>query len=287
MQIRSFVAMVVCVVALAAELSAQDKPVFGLAFRGEISASGRFTTLTMSVSSGSPRAVLVYAEPSHALLGVFLDNAEGEPQEASWFAGLLPAGTSQVMQMALREGATATLQGPRPAAGDTHLVIRTLYADGAGAVIDRPFKMVTRLSKFAFAIELLSAPESEATTVEPSLNGPVGTFRVLCGIDGSCTSARTTHRPLLLDHRPSDELRLVRESSRRLQCKSLLLLLNFTEDVQFEDADALAFRRTNGSRILGTAAVVERLLYTQLVGGSRAGLPVRDRVQLERACHGR
>jgi hypothetical protein len=169
---------------------ADDAPLCRFTFKGAPSASGKFTNLELNVQAGSPKAFRLYAEPSHTLLGVYLNNSDGAPESQPWFAGVVPPGANQIIQVSLREGTKALLQGPRPLLTDTHIHIFTVYETANGHIATDLFRLATRVSDFQFGLEILPKPETtsarDAVRTESNPGGII--HKITCGSleTGSC-----------------------------------------------------------------------------------------------------
>lgn len=168
-------------------------PVLKFHIQGSPSVTGKFTNLHLTVAAGSPKAISFYSEPSHTLLGVFLDNSEGNAEDQSWFEDVMPVRVTQVIQMALQEGASATLQGPRPAANDQFIYVKSRFLS-EGEMIDKVMKLATRTSDFNFGLQYDRPAEPVAGGREISgdnhlVGGP--TVKIICGFadQGTCSYA--------------------------------------------------------------------------------------------------
>jgi hypothetical protein len=179
----------VCMISLA--LAAADGAVYDLRLKGEPSATNMYTVLNLAIDRGQPKAVLLYAEPSHTLIAAFLDNTDGEPAEQAWFDGLLPAHATQ-MHASLTAGLKGTVtRGMRPAQDDQYLAVHTLI-DQDGAIIDDTFRVNTNIRDFNFVLAL-EPPQVQASGQMQSEQIPAQhTFTCVMGDGGSCGTAKAT-----------------------------------------------------------------------------------------------
>lgn len=181
------VLLIGCLAGLTA--SAEGPLIYEYRLKGEPSESGNYTILSLTMLQGSAKAVLLWAEPSHTLIGAYLDNTAGEPSEQSWYKGLLPAKATQ-MHAALTAGLQGNLtRGLRAAHGDDHFLVQTLYETG-GKVTTSELQIYTgNVHKFHFGTER-AQPTAHG---EIQADSPPGeSVTCIFGDGGTCGTAKGT-----------------------------------------------------------------------------------------------
>jgi hypothetical protein len=178
-----------CVFSVAA--FGQETLLWEYQLKGRVNPAGISMQISLTFETGNAKAVVIYSEPSHRLLGVYVDNTDGEPAEQPWFANLaLPTGTSQ-MHLNLHAGMKGTMTRlPLPEDTDSYLSIRT-FVDQFGDVVEDKFRVNMSPGNFHFGLG--------GTAPEPSARGgfetdapPVGghTFVCFVGDGGGCNYAK-------------------------------------------------------------------------------------------------
>jgi hypothetical protein len=173
--VKHLLLAVAAAILLTPSISAQEREL-AFAMKGEVSASGKFLNVRAELGTGVTRAIRVYSEPSHTLLGVFVSNNVEDEKQRNWRDENL-AGVGRVMEFPFQEKATAMLQMHRAPASDTAIQMIVFGSWPDGKEEERPVTVNTKVDKFAFAY---------ATTA--------GNFVKLCcgtGLDG-CARACTT-----------------------------------------------------------------------------------------------
>lgn len=130
-------------------LAAQGQEL-NFAMKGEISASGKFLNVRAELGAGVTRAIRVYSEPSHTLLGVFVSNNVDDDTQRNWRTEHL-MGVARVMEFAFTEKATAMLQMQRAPATDSkiQMVVFGKWPDNQEE--ERAITVTTNVDRFAFS----------------------------------------------------------------------------------------------------------------------------------------
>jgi hypothetical protein len=173
------------------------------------------TMLRTTFGPGVTRALRVYSEPSHTLLGIYMNNEVPQPVHRAWLDEVEPqhqtADRFPMMQMPIREGVKAAIQALAAPSTDeaVKIVIFGAWAEEDGVVREReiPVTVSTSASQFSFTFRRVVGEVADRGEIGAGPRGSrqsafprTSTVRVLdvlcCGPEnGGCSRACASCKP--------------------------------------------------------------------------------------------